>query len=146
MKFNEMMNGNICIEGPEYLVSSGIAMSTIREGQEYFIRKTNIEGIYTYGIKSLTPDPVWDKPAGYIWASRASVMNRIFDTCLRECYYRKEGTQTYTCGAIDLVRYEQFLKENGYEVDFNGYNPYPSTNEDLAYEIKKINIEESTNN
>ena len=139
MKFNGMVNGKICIEGAEALVSSEMAMSRIScEGdEEYFIKKTNIEGIFTYGIKTLKPDTVWDKPAGYIWASRPSVMNKIFDTCLYECYYRKEGTQTYTCCAIDLVRYEQFLKENGYEVDFNGYSPY-SDDEDLAFKVSKI--------
>lgn len=138
MKFNGFMNGVICVEGDENLRTTEVIMTQRDLESEYFIRNTNIEGIYTYGVKSLKPDPVWDKPAGYIWASRASVMNKIFDTCLHECYYRKEGSLTYTCCAIDLVRYEDFLKQNEYKVNFNGYNPYSSSDEDIAYKIEKI--------
>ena len=137
MKFNGMMDGKICIEGDVNLVSTDYAMTQISSDREseYFIRKTNIEGIYTYGIKSLVEDRIWDKPVGYIWASRASVMNKVFDTCLIECYYRKENTQTYTCCSIDLVRYEDFLKSNGYKVNFV---PYENTDSDVSFKVEKM--------
>lgn len=98
-----------------------------------FVYRTNIPGIYTYGLEQLM-DEQYGHKAGYIWASRASVMNAFFDTALFEANY-KCGNGCYVSCAIDLIFFESILSEYGYGVDFDAN--VSDNLEDVSYKIYK---------
>ncbi len=103
-----------CIEGDDKLeVKDRIKESEDEEGI-LFLQETNQPGIYRYGYQTKKDDPIWNHKAGYIWSSRASVMNANFNTRLAECNYRQRGTQTYTSCAIDVDTLESILDTDKY--------------------------------
>lgn len=119
--------GDVKLEaGDEYLSKE------VRDSR-LFVRKTNIEGIFKYGAEQ-TCDEYMGHGKGYIWSSRASVMNKEFDTALIEAYYKNEGAFSYQCCAIDPVRFEQLLNEAGYEVN---WKPIRDDDTDRHYSLRK---------
>ena len=56
----------------------------IEKDYEVYYKLTNIKGVVAFGCKQLTSDS--DHEAGYVWASRPSVINKYFDTDFVDIY------------------------------------------------------------
>ena len=117
LTFECISGGTIYLSGDEELETLDRVLETQKEDGKPFVTRTNIEGIYKYGFEQ-TAQVYWGHKPGYIWASRASVMNAAFGITLYEACYRTGKSNLYRTCAIDLVRFEHFLKANGYSVDF----------------------------
>lgn len=98
----------------------------------YFIRRTNIEGIFTYGFEQNKPD-FMGHSAGYVWSSRCGVMNKVFDTALIEINYKKEGAPSYQSCAINLADLENILTNTEWKVDWTPRE----TDTDVSYHVVK---------
>lgn len=135
LKIDRIEHGSIYLSGDKRLVSGERVLEKhIGADGIAFVKATNFEEIFTYGLEQTRGSYFGHKP-GYIWASRASVMNAIFDTTLYEAAYR-EGSSCYCSCAVDLVRIEDLLLEAGYEIDLT---PKVSKDgEDVDYQVKEI--------
>ena len=133
LTFNGIQGYNVCIEGDEDLKVLERGMEKEVDDGTLFVSITNVDGIYRYGYQVHKADPIWGHAAGYVWASRASVMNYNFGTHLIEAYYRKRGTQTYTSCAIAKFTLESFLDMDKYCIirDDDGKNP------EISYRVKE---------
>ena len=134
LKIDSIRGNNIYLIGDEKLDPKEECMSLVKGDSRLFVRKTSIEGLYQYGSEQLCEKYMGHKK-GYIWASRASVMNKVFDLALTEAYYKSEGSYSYQCCAIDLVRYEGLLNEAGYEFI---REPIEDTEWDRHFGIRKL--------
>lgn len=134
LKIDAIRGNNIYLIGDEKLDPKEECLSLVKGDSRLFVRKTSIEGLYQYGSEQLSEDYMGHKK-GYIWASRASVMNKVFDLALTEAYYKSEGSYSYQCCAIDLVRYEDLLNEAGYEFI---REPIEDTEWDRQFSIRKL--------
>lgn len=110
LRFNCKSSFDVHLDGDEFLHRGEVILSkVVNDGRyEAFICKTNIEGIYGYGLKQLYENAWSEHGAGYVWASRPGVMNKIFGTKLVSCCYK-----TSSC-AIDEEVLESILPENYY--------------------------------
>lgn len=106
----------VYIIGDEELVSGDDVLSKVSGDSRLFVKKTNIEGIFTYGCEQLA-DEYFGHSKGYIWASRASVMNGAFDIALIECNYKVAGSPSYRSCAIDVAHLEELLEETEYTIN-----------------------------
>lgn len=132
---DKISNGTVWLTGDEPMKVIGRVQEKQCDTGKLFIARTSIEGIYTYGLEQTRGDYFGHGP-GYIWSSRASVINSQLDTALHEAAYR-EGNRCYCSCAIDLVRFEGILKEHGYKIDLA--NPQVSSDGvDVHYNIEKI--------
>lgn len=134
LKIEAVRDNDIYLVGDIRLEAKEECLSKELDESRLFVRKTNIEGIYQYGSEQLC-DEWMGHGKGYVWSSRASVMNKAFDTALIEARYKVEGAISYSCCAVDLVRFEHMLKEAGYEVV---WTPIGNTEYDLHYELKPL--------
>ena len=134
LKIDAIRGNNIYLIGDEKLDPKEECMSLVKDDSRLFVRKTSIEGLYQYGSEQLCEDYMGHKK-GYIWSSRASVMNKVFDLALTEAYYKSEGSYSYQFCAIDLVRYEDLLNEAGYEFI---REPIEATEWDRHFGIRKL--------
>lgn len=134
LKIDAIRGNNIYLVGDEKLESREDCFSLIKGDSRLFVKKTTIEGLYQYGSEQLR-DEYMGHGKGYIWASRASVMNKVFDVALTEAYYKAEGSYSYSCCAIDLVRYEQLINEAGYEVI---WEPIEDSEWDRDFGLRKL--------
>lgn len=119
-------DNTILIDGTELLRPITVIQDIVEGVNRSFIRSTNVEGIYTYGIE--------DIQSGYVYSSRCGVMNKKFDTCLIEAGYKRKQDICYRTCAVDLVRFEDALNRAGYEVNFT---PIENTEHDVVYSVKK---------
>lgn len=136
LKIDAIRDNTVYLVGDEKLITKDDCLSSITEDGDsrLFVKKTNIEGIFHYGSEQLCE--YWmGHEKGYVWSSRASVMNKEFDIALIEARYKVEGAISYSCCAIDLVRFEQLLKEARYEVV---WTPIENTEYDLHYKLKPL--------
>lgn len=133
LRIDAIRGNDVYLVGDESIHGTEECMSKFRGDSRLFVKKTNIEGIYQYGAEQVCEDYL-GHGKGYVWASRASVMNKAFNICLIEAYYKMEGTSCYSCCAIDLVRFEQMLNEAGYIVE---WNPIENTDCDVHYSLTK---------
>lgn len=101
--------------------------------REYsFVCSTNIEGLFQFGIKPvvLTLNSTKNK----IYPSRASVMNKLFDTMLIDATYEDIAGNISTCG-INLYKLQEIIKGTSYMIDW-----IPTIDEwDVEYHIIKRN-------
>lgn len=97
-----------------------------------FIKLANMEGFATYGVEQ-TREYDYGHGPGYIWASRATVMNKVFDVALVDILYKTENSNTYSCCAVDIVRLQEFLDGTEYEVDVEPR----VTADDIHYIVRK---------
>lgn len=134
LKIDAIKGNNIYLIGDAKLDPKEECLSLVKGDSRLFVRKTSIEGLYQYGSEQLSEDYMGHKK-GYIWSSRASVMNKVFDLALTEAYYKSEGSYSYQCCAIDLVRYEDLLNEAGYEFI---REPIEDTEWDRDFAIRKL--------
>lgn len=133
MNVDCIRSGDIYLSGEEELKIGDKVLTKEMEDGELFIRKTNIDGIFTYGYMQTGGDPIYGHGPGYVWASRASVMNANFDVALIEACYRSEGSYTYRSCSIDLAHLEKLLEDTEYEID---WTPHIADNGDVKYELK----------
>lgn len=97
-----------------------------------FIRLANIDGFATYGLEQ-TREYEYGHGPGYIWASRATVMNKVFDVALVDVLYKTENSSTYSSCAIDVAHMLELLEGTEYEVITE-----PRVNgEDVYYDVKR---------
>ena len=134
LKIDAIRGNDIYLVGDEKLESLEDCFSLIKGDSRLFVKKTTIEGLYQYCSEQLC-DEYMGHGRGYIWASRASVMNKVFDVALTEAYYKADGSYSYSCCAIDLVRYEQLIKEAGYEVI---WEPVEDSEWDRDFALRKL--------
>ena len=128
-------NGTIYITGDEKLEYLERVQEKQCETGKLFIARTSIDGIYTYGLEQ-TLGYYFGHGPGYIWSSRASVINSQLDTVLHEAAYR-QGDRCYCSCAVDLVRFEGILKAHGYKIDLS--DPKVSSDGvDIHYNIERI--------
>ena len=133
MKVDCIRSGDIYLSGEEELkIGQKVLTKEIKDG-ELFICKTSIDGIFTYGYMQTEGDQIYGHGPGYIWASRASVMNANFDVALVEAFYRSEGSYSYQSCSIDLAHLEELLEDTEYEID---WTPYIFDNGDVKYKLK----------
>lgn len=137
MKVDCIRSGYIYLSGEEELKIGGKVLTKEMEDGELFIRKTNIEGIFTYGYMQNEADPVHGHGPGYVWSSRASVMNANFDVALIEACYKLEGSYCYQSCSIDLAHLEKLLEDTEYEID---WTPHVSDNGDVNYKLKSKEV------
>lgn len=133
LKFDGIHHGEIFLTGDENYSRGEVIHSKIVDGEEVFVRATSIEGIFTYGCKNLKPD-IYGHGVGYVWSSRAAVMNKEFDLKLIECCYVKENSHEYRSCSIDLDHLYSLLEGTEYEID---WKPYREDDSDRAYRIVK---------
>lgn len=62
------------------------------------------DGTYQYGLKALVP--YMDHGVGYIWSSRASVINEVFGTKLVDVALKTPDEPYYWSGAVELDQIE----------------------------------------
>ena len=135
IRFNGMVNGCPAFIGTQALeFNKERAIEKRLDNNEgiAFIRLANLDGFATYGIEQ-TKDYDFGHGPGYIWASRATAMNKIFDVALIDVLYKTENSSTYSCCAIDLVHLMELLEDTEYRV-----NPERRvSDEDIYYDVKK---------
>lgn len=135
MRIDGIRQNTVYIIGDEALKCNERCLTKEDPDGILFITNTNVDGIFCYGYEQKKRDYFGHGP-GYVWASRASVMNANFDVALVEACYKKEGSYSYTTCAIDLARLELLLKDTEYEID---WTPHPSQDgTDVYYKLKKI--------
>ena len=117
MKIDHIHNDSIYLSGDEPLKSIDRIFEQECGCGVAFLNRTNIEGLYTHGLEQKV-EQHWGHGPGYVWASRASVMNAQFGVALYEAYYKGPGSNCYQTCAIDLVRFEDALNKFGYKVNF----------------------------
>ena len=110
-------DGMLRIIGDEKVTFLNRVMEKHIEDGTYFIKNSNIEGIFNYGFQQDKED-YFGNPAGYIWSSRAGVMNKLFDVALIEICYKAENEISYRSCAIDLAHLETILEGTNYEIDW----------------------------
>lgn len=130
LKIRSISNGNVYLEGDVNVMNNEVIHSKEDNEGTLFVKNTNIEGIFNYGYKTKFADPVWDKPAGYVWSSRASVMNKTFGLKLLDVTYN------YCSVAIDLAHLEALLVDTEYEIDWEPL----IKDEDVVYKLKKKSV------
>ena len=81
LKIDAIRGNNIYLIGDEKLDPKEECLSLVKGDCRLFVRKTSIEGLYQYDSEQLCEDCMGHKK-GYIWARRASVMNKVFDLAL----------------------------------------------------------------
>ena len=131
IKIDALRNNDIYLVGDEKLETGEVVMSQSDGEHEAFIRCTNIEGIFKYGIKQIHDDGLGHQ-AGYTWASRAGVMNKKFDIAIIECLYKQQGRISYEDCAIDLAHLEGLLEGTPYYID---WEPCENSDTDVRYRI-----------
>lgn len=137
MKIDAIRHGSIYIIGEDELTCKERCLTKTLSDGILFVTNTNIDGIFRYGLEQTKEDYFGHGP-GYIWHSRASVMNANFDVALIDAYYKEEGSYSYTTCAIDLARLESLLEDTEYEID---WTPYPSEDgTDVHYRLKKKEV------
>lgn len=133
MRFDFMgYNSTPYIIGEEDLKTGEVVLEKEVEDGTYFVRKTNIEGIFKYGFRQNKEDYMGN-PAGYVWSSRAGVMNKEFDVALVEVCYKKEGSPSYTSCSMDLAHLEPLLEGTDYKIDWASRE----NDTDVVYKIIK---------
>lgn len=134
MQFDFMgYNNTPYIIGEEDLKTEEVVLEKEANDGTYFVRKTNIEGIFKYGFRQNKED-FMGNPAGYVWSSRAGVMNKEFDVALVEVCYKKEGSSSYTSCSMDLAHLEPLLEGTSYEIVWE-----PVIDDtDVVYRIKNV--------
>lgn len=135
IKFNGQFSCYVKLEGDENLVwqTTDVCSKVIDDGR-LFVRGSNLEGFYTYGCEQLTDN--WEHKAGYIWSSRASVMNAAFDLQLIDCVYFKKGSYTPISCAVSARVLQKLLQGTNYRID---WEPRISKDKvDVNYDIKKV--------
>lgn len=135
IKFAGMINGCPAFIGTQALeFNNERAIEKRLDNNEgiAFIKLANLEGFATYGVEQ-TREYEWGHGPGYIWSSRATVMNRVFDVALVDALYKTENSSTYRCCAIDLVHLMELLEGTEYEVS----SEPRATDEDVHYDVKK---------
>ena len=131
-------SGKIIVTGKKEHERGDIVHSVVIGKEEFYLRATDDSNFFTYGCKQLAYDPVWGHPAGYIWSSRASVMNKLFGTKLIDITYWIEGTyKCYGCIAVTVDFLNELLKNTEYVVDIE--NPSVS-DEDIVYNVVKKSV------
>lgn len=100
---------------------------------ELFVQKTNIEGVYTYGSKQLFDSATHG--AGYIWSSRASVINGQFNMQIEDVVLN--GSYMY---AMDVNLIKTLLEEYyGEKVAIEKYFPsYDKEQEEPRYRFNIV--------
>lgn len=86
-------NSGVIVEHKEKEVEGGIL---------FYDKYSN--GIYQYGLRSTRPYMGHD--AGYIWSSRASVLNQEFGTNLIDVSLKTPDEDYYWCGAVEVDKVE----------------------------------------
>lgn len=136
LTFTGLQRGVPCIEGDKQITNSNRIHTREDEDGILFMSSTNVPGIYKYGYETKKDDRIWGHIAGYIWSSRASVINYNFKVKLLECYYRERGTQTYSCAAIDQETLESLIDADKYIIVKYQRNNDP----EISYRVEeKIN-------
>ena len=125
----------VYITGEEKLKNNNIILEEEVNDGVLFVQDTNIEGLFNYGYRQTCADYMGHGP-GYIWASRASVMNKTFGMTLMDIYYKKENDISYSSCAIDLYVLEPLLKDTEFEIDWNPQ----IDDEDAIYMLKKKGV------
>lgn len=74
----------------------------LHDGILFYTKYSN--GIYQYGLRSTRP--YMDHEAGYIWSSRASVINQEFGTNLIDVSLKTPDEHWYWCGAVEVEQIE----------------------------------------
>lgn len=135
IKFEGIINGLPAFSGATKLQFDSkrvLEQELPKSGGIAFIRGANLDGFFQYGIEQTAQDDMGHGP-GYIWASRASVMNKVFDVALVDVLYKTDDSKFYGSCAIDVAHLREFLSNTAYMVDENGQ----ASDEDLCYEIVK---------
>ena len=124
-------SGTIYLIGDVDLRSEGEVLSAVDREGRFFVNKTNVEGIFTYGIQNTKPD-CFGHDVGYTWSSRSSVMNKVFDVALIDVLYDTSGYCFRTC-AIDLAHLEPLLEDTEWKIDWEPRVDHT----DITYRIVK---------
>lgn len=135
IQFNGMINGCPAFTGTkklEFNKERAIEQRLKNNEGIAFIRLANVEGFATYGIEQ-TKQEEWGHGPGYIWASRATVMNKVFDVALVDILYKTENSSTYSSCAIDIEHLAKLLKDTEYYVKTEPR----ITDEDIYYDVKR---------
>ena len=132
MKFDFMSYNDPYFVGEDDLTPGEIILETEADNGTYFVRKSNIDGIFTYGFKQNEAD-YHGNPVGYIWSSRAGVMNKLFGTTLIEVVYKKQTSCCPKACAMDARCLEKLLEGTEYMVDFTPHE----TATDIRYRVLK---------
>ncbi len=135
LRVNFIKDNCIYLTGDKHLRSNTKCLSKTQGDCTLFIKNTNVEGLFFYGAEQ-NVDCRGGHEKGYIWTSRASVMNKAFDIALIEAAYKEEDNPTicWTSCAIDLAHLEGLLQDTEYSID---WTPYVEGEADISYYVKK---------
>lgn len=135
IRFNGMVNGCPAFIGTQPLQFNKERAMEQRLGNNEgiaFIRPANLDGFATYGIEQ-TRGHECGHGAGYIWSSRATVMNKVFDVALVDVLYKTENSNLYSSCAIDVAHLVELLEGTEYQVD----TECRVDGEDVYYDVKQ---------
>lgn len=132
MRFDSMGYNTPYIVGEEDLKTEEIVLKKEVKDGTYFVRKTNIEGIFNYGFEQSEADYLGN-PAGYVWSSRAGVMNKEFGIALVEVVYKKDNSHCPKACSMDLAHLEPLLEGTDYKIDWTPHED----DTDVVYKIVK---------
>ena len=107
IKLDHVGSNRPYLTGIDKLIIGDEVLEKELNGGRLWIRATNIEGIFIYGLTDKT---------GYTWSSRVGVLNKEFDVALIECCYKREG-ESYRCCAIDFAHLDEILGDTDYKLD-----------------------------
>lgn len=113
----EIHNGNVILYGTEKFIAGQVVQTCVDDDEELFLSNSNFDNVFVYGCKQLKDS--WDHKAGYVWSSRASVMNKTFGTQLVDVLYQQEGSYLLRGFAIDASVLNTLLEGTGYHIDLD---------------------------
>lgn len=119
-------NSGVIVEHKEKEVEGGIL---------FYDKYSN--GIYQYGLRSTRP--YMDHEAGYIWSSRASVLNQEFGTNLIDVSLKTPDEDYYWCGAVEVEQIEMPKGFSIVEDQFYNGEKYYTTIRDIPFSEEEKN-------
>ena len=94
-------------------------------------------GVYQYGLRSTRP--YMDHEAGYIWSSRASVLNQEFGTNLIDVSLKTPDEHWYWCGAVEVNKVEMPKGFSIVEKQFYNGEKYYTAIRDIPFSEEEKN-------
>lgn len=132
-----------CVIGPNFhdlVLTNTRTTEPDNEGNYFILKEYNGGEYYTYGF--VQGKDSYDHKAGYVWSSRPSCINAVFDTDLIDVRLLEDGAITGYGVAIRVsmlkeILPDEFSIEEYYEKEDNDYNIMPHgykvVNHDMGY-------------
>lgn len=113
LKITSIVHGTPWIEVDKELIgevkSTDYCFTKSNDETFLFVKESNVKGIYSFGAEQLKDS--YDHSAGYVWSSRASVMNKEFGTTLTEVVLKHAGCGTDGRFSMDVYYLKPLMED-----------------------------------